>query len=61
MQPDRFQAFHLDENEAAKQAMIRRAKEEAGIDIKRDDLTLVCIVNQKYRWNDQLIQLKDYA
>jgi len=39
-------AGHLDGNESSTQAMIREAKEEAGIDIKSEDLQVVHIMHR---------------
>jgi len=40
-------AGHLDGNEHSKGAMIREAKEEAGIDINEDDLEFVQVMHRK--------------
>jgi ADP-ribose pyrophosphatase YjhB (NUDIX family) len=40
-------AGHLDGNETFLQAMIREAKEEAGIELSMDDIEVVHVVNRK--------------
>jgi 8-oxo-dGTP diphosphatase len=42
-------AGHIDENETARQSMIREAKEEAGIEIKPEDLGVAHIMHRKGR------------
>ena len=40
-------AGHLDGNEEIKAAMCREAREEAGIDIRVEDLKVVCVIHRK--------------
>ena len=40
-------AGHIDGNETAKEAMVREAKEEAGIDIQLEDLHFACVMHRK--------------
>jgi len=40
-------AGHVEENEEAKEAMIREAKEEIGIDLVKDNLELVHVLHRK--------------
>ncbi len=42
-----FVAGHVEEGESLKQAMVREAKEEAGIDINEDDLEFICGIREK--------------
>lgn len=41
-------AGHLDGNEPVSSAMIREAKEEAGITIEKDDLTPATVIHRKF-------------
>lgn len=45
---------HLEQNESLKDAMIREAKEEIGIDIKKEDLNYVSNMHAKFKDNDYL-------
>jgi len=40
-------AGHVEENEEAKDAMIREAKEEVGIELTKDDIELVHVIHRK--------------
>ncbi len=40
-------AGHLDGNESVNQATIREAKEEAGIDIKVENIEITCVMHRK--------------
>lgn len=42
-----FVAGHVERGESLKQAMIREAKEEAGIILKEEDLEYVCAIRKK--------------
>ncbi len=42
-----FVAGHVEEEESLKQAMVREVKEEAGIDIKEQDLEFICGIREK--------------
>ncbi|MDA3839968.1 MAG: NUDIX domain-containing protein [Patescibacteria group bacterium] len=47
-------AGHLDPNETIMQAMVREAKEEAGIDINLDNLKLEHVLNRQELGNERL-------
>lgn len=46
---------HVEKNEEIKQAMIRETKEEIGIEIKKEDLTLYKVLNRKISENIEYI------
>ena len=63
-------AGHLDGNEDVKSAMIREAKEEAGIDIKPNNIQIVGVIHRKSEgeridffliansWNNEIVNME---